>query len=97
MQSAARWGADPRHLLLLEGHVTMEDLIPKLNKVQDLFNRMARAPVELPKIVVVGSQVSARRARCCLLACACSACSACSVDATPDALRCSWGTSSQQK
>ena len=38
--------------------VTMEALIPVINKLQDVFNTVGADSIQLPQIVVVGSQVS---------------------------------------
>lgn len=35
---------------------TMQELIPIVNKLQDVFNAIGEAPIDLPQIVVVGSQ-----------------------------------------
>lgn len=37
----------------------MEALIPVINKLQNVFNTVGAATIELPQIVVVGTQVSA--------------------------------------
>ena len=36
----------------------MEALIPVINKLQDVFNTVGADSIQLPQIVVVGSQVS---------------------------------------
>ena len=36
----------------------METLIPVLNKLQDAFNTVGSESIQLPQIVVVGSQVT---------------------------------------
>ena len=36
----------------------MESLIPVINKLQDVFNTVGTDAIQLPQIVVVGSQVS---------------------------------------
>lgn len=36
----------------------MDALIPVLNKLQDVFNTVGSEKIQLPEIVVVGSQVS---------------------------------------
>jgi dynamin 1-like protein len=38
----------------------MESLIPVINKLQDVFNTVGTDAIQLPQIVVVGSQVSVR-------------------------------------
>ena len=35
----------------------MEQLIPIINKLQDIFNTVGSEAIQLPQIVVVGSQV----------------------------------------
>jgi len=35
----------------------MESLIPVINKLQDVFNTVGTDAIQLPQIVVVGSQV----------------------------------------
>jgi len=35
----------------------MESLIPVINKLQDVFNTVGTDSIQLPQIVVVGSQV----------------------------------------
>ena len=37
----------------------MEALIPVVNKLQDVFNTVGSDAIQLPQIVVLGSQVSA--------------------------------------
>lgn len=37
---------------------TMEALIPVINKLQDVFNTVGADIIQLPQIVVVGTQVS---------------------------------------
>lgn len=37
----------------------MEALIPVINKLQDVFNTVGSDSIQLPQIVVLGSQVSA--------------------------------------
>ncbi|CAN0455919.1 unnamed protein product, partial [Hapterophycus canaliculatus] len=34
----------------------MEDLIPIVNKLQDVFSAIGQTPIDLPQIVVIGSQ-----------------------------------------
>ena len=34
----------------------METLIPVINKLQDVFNAIGQSPIDLPQIVVIGSQ-----------------------------------------
>jgi dynamin 1-like protein len=34
----------------------MENLIPVVNKLQDVFGAIGQQPIDLPQIVVVGSQ-----------------------------------------
>jgi len=36
----------------------MDSLIPILNKLQDVFNTVGTETIQLPQIVVVGSQVN---------------------------------------
>ena len=36
----------------------MEALIPIINKLQDVFNTVGADSIQLPQIVVIGSQVS---------------------------------------
>jgi hypothetical protein len=38
----------------------MEKLIPVINKLQDVFNAIGSDPLDLPQIVVVGSQSSGK-------------------------------------
>lgn len=38
----------------------MEKLIPVINKLQDVFNTIGADPIDLPQIVVVGSQSSGK-------------------------------------
>ena len=38
----------------------MESLIPVINKLQDVFNTVGTDAIQLPQIVVVGSQVCMR-------------------------------------
>lgn len=38
----------------------MEDLIPIVNKLQDVFSAIGQAPIDLPQIVVIGSQSSGK-------------------------------------
>ncbi len=38
----------------------MEQLIPVINKLQDVFNTIGSDPLDLPQIVVVGSQSSGK-------------------------------------
>lgn len=38
----------------------MEALIPVVNKLQDVFNTVGADAIQLPQIVVVGTQVGAR-------------------------------------
>lgn len=38
--------------------LTMEALIPVINKLQDVFNTVGSDAIHLPQIVVIGSQVS---------------------------------------
>ena len=42
----------------------MEGLIPVINKLQDVFNTVGTDAIQLPQIVVVGSQVSDHPAEC---------------------------------
>jgi len=37
---------------------TMESLIPVINKLQDVFNTVGSEVIQLPQIVVIGTQVS---------------------------------------
>lgn len=53
----------------------MEELIPIVNRLQDVFNAIGETPIDLPQIVVVGSQSSGKSSvlesivgRCVLLA-----------------------------
>lgn len=39
-------------------HATMEALIPVINKLQDVFNTVGATVLQLPQIVVLGTQVS---------------------------------------
>jgi polynucleotide 5'-kinase involved in rRNA processing len=39
---------------------TMEDLIPIINKLQDVFSAIGQQAIDLPQIVVVGSQSSGK-------------------------------------
>lgn len=39
----------------------MEQLIPVINKLQDVFNTVGSESMQLPQIVVVGTQVSTMR------------------------------------
>lgn len=39
----------------------MEALIPVINKLQDVFNTVGSDAIQLPQIVVLGSQVSVRK------------------------------------
>lgn len=41
----------------------MEALIPVVNKLQDVFNTVGSDSIQLPQIVVLGSQVSSRMKR----------------------------------
>lgn len=41
----------------------MEALIPVINKLQDVFNTVGADVIQLPQIVVVGTQVRARQRR----------------------------------
>ena len=55
----------PNKLFLRPGacrnlHAKMEKLIPIINKLQDVFNSIGSSPIELPQIVVVGSQSSGK-------------------------------------
>ena len=47
---------------LAEGNITklsnMDQLIPVINKLQDVFNTVGSEAMQLPQIVVVGTQVS---------------------------------------
>jgi len=36
----------------------MESLIPVINKLQDVFNTVGSEVIQLPQIVVIGTQVS---------------------------------------
>lgn len=38
----------------------MDQLIPVINKLQDVFNTLGSDPLDLPQIVVVGSQSSGK-------------------------------------
>lgn len=38
----------------------MEALIPVINKLQDVFNTVGSDAIQLPQIVVLGSQVSVK-------------------------------------
>lgn len=38
----------------------MEQLIPVINKLQDVFNAIGQPPINLPQIVVCGSQSSGK-------------------------------------
>lgn len=38
--------------------LTMESLIPVINKLQDVFNTVGSEVIQLPQIVVIGTQVS---------------------------------------
>ena len=38
----------------------MEQLIPVINKLQDVFNTVGAEAIQLPQIVVVGAQVGQR-------------------------------------
>mmetsp|Transcript_1663 Transcript_1663/g.7259 ORF Transcript_1663/g.7259 Transcript_1663/m.7259 type:complete len:739 (-) Transcript_1663:55-2271(-) len=38
----------------------MQNLIPVVNKLQDVFNAIGNAPIDLPQIVVIGSQSSGK-------------------------------------
>jgi dynamin 1-like protein len=38
-------------------NIEMEQLIPVINKLQDVFNTVGTEAVQLPQIVVVGTQV----------------------------------------
>lgn len=38
----------------------MEDLIPIVNKLQDVFSAIGQTPIDLPQIVVIGSQSSGK-------------------------------------
>lgn len=42
------------------GKVAMEDLIPIVNKLQDVFSAIGQTPIDLPQIVVIGSQSSGK-------------------------------------
>lgn len=42
----------------------MEGLIPVINKLQDVFNTVGTDSIQLPQIVVVGSQVKDCRYSC---------------------------------
>lgn len=41
--------------------LAMEKLIPVINKLQDVFNVIGQDPLDLPQIVVVGSQSAGKR------------------------------------
>ena len=41
----------------LEKNSIMENLIPVINKLQDVFNTVGTDAIQLPQIVVVGAQV----------------------------------------
>ena len=43
-----------------EGNEGMEPLIPIINKLQDVFNAIGQSPLDLPQIVVIGSQSSGK-------------------------------------
>jgi dynamin 1-like protein len=47
----------------------MEALIPVINKLQDVFNTVGSDAIQLPQIVVLGSQVSCLLPACCLIDC----------------------------
>lgn len=38
----------------------MDDLIPVVNKLQDVFSAIGQPPIDLPQIVVIGSQSSGK-------------------------------------
>ena len=38
----------------------MNNLIPIINKLQDVFNAIGESPIDLPQIVVIGSQSSGK-------------------------------------
>ncbi|CAN0388180.1 unnamed protein product, partial [Ectocarpus fasciculatus] len=40
--------------------MAMEDLIPVVNKLQDVFSAIGQTPIDLPQIVVIGSQSSGK-------------------------------------
>ncbi|CAM9790656.1 unnamed protein product, partial [Laminaria digitata] len=40
--------------------MAMEDLIPIVNKLQDVFSAIGQSPIDLPQIVVIGSQSSGK-------------------------------------
>lgn len=40
--------------------MAMEDLIPIVNKLQDVFSAIGQTPIDLPQIVVIGSQSSGK-------------------------------------
>ena len=40
--------------------MAMEDLIPVVNKLQDVFSAIGQSPIDLPQIVVIGSQSSGK-------------------------------------
>jgi hypothetical protein len=42
---------------------SMEDLIPVVNKLQDVFHTIGHETLDLPQIVVVGSQSSGKPSR----------------------------------
>lgn len=45
----------------------MEQLIPVINKLQDVFNTVGSESMQLPQIVVVGTQVSKNYQMKCLI------------------------------
>ena len=46
------------HFHLHEIYTKMEGLIPVINKLQDVFNTVGSETIQLPQIVVIGSQVT---------------------------------------
>ena len=38
----------------------LDSLIPVINKLQDVFNVVGTSPIDLPQIVVIGSQSSGK-------------------------------------
>lgn len=44
-------------ILLVFLHKEMDQLIPVINKLQDVFNTVGSEAIQLPQIVVVGAQV----------------------------------------
>jgi hypothetical protein len=46
-----------KNVYTLIKNIEMEQLIPVINKLQDVFNTVGTEAVQLPQIVVVGTQV----------------------------------------